>query len=297
MIPSSFLCNMFRMKYFFVYFLTSIVLKVLTLEVKYLRGVNRLNNSNFTDYYFSCTGESNVEWEVSDACLVQFMANQTNRSVFISSSNYNCTAALLIQDNITVYTILIVSTRYGLVNKTLDIVCRDDTASDSASINKMSTIQDVLDTNQNYSVHLDFVLYSNTMISNTEMQFNVLMCGTNGTPLHWEVDGPPVYSFGNEDEIGKDMVFLSDDLTLTKELAIYISSEPYSLVSVLLVLGNNVTAKCSGIKRVELVIKPVNNAAAEITEASTQKNQATFNAAALILNTDKLTNVNPGGKS
>ena len=216
-----------------------------TVNVTYLRGVPRLSNTSYWDYYFSCNTVGVVLlWNVNGAGVGGFQSGDVGQAVAGTTSNFNYTAILLSSQQLTdgqftLDSILIVSVP-GM--SSLDVAC-----SNGLSFNWTSNVDNgkgVENSNSTNSVFEEYLL-TDGVVGDKTSQTSIFICGVQNSFMYWRTGTSDILGFSEFDNIGQIRRNLEQGATTVKEQAIVIAHEPYRIVSVFLVTDtSSVTAIC-----------------------------------------------------
>ena len=214
-----------------------------TVNVVYLSGVRRLNNSTYWDYYFGCDTEGlTLQWEVNGNALGGFLTGEVAQILSSTRSNFDYTATLLSSQpttgvQSTFDSVLIVSL---LGRSSLIVTCRNG-PSFFKSVNNTESKRDVENNTNTSSIYLELLLAQPIVIAKTT---SVFVCGVNNQFLIWQVNSD-IYAFTILDSIGQSWQTLKQNGSIVKEQAIVIAHEPYLIVSVLFVTHtSDISVRC-----------------------------------------------------
>ena len=213
-----------------------------TVNVVYLRGVPRLNNSTYWDYYYSCnTVGLTLQWQVNGNPLGGFLTGEVARILSSTRSNFDYTATLLASQpttggQSTFDSILIVSL---LGRSSLDVECLNGPSFNS--INNAESRRDVENKTNTSSIYLELLL-TQPMVITMNYFTSVFVCGVDNQLMIWQVN-TDIYAFTIFDSIGQSWQKQND--IIVKEQAILFAREPYQLVSVLFVMDtSDISVRC-----------------------------------------------------
>ena len=205
-----------------------------TVNVVYIRGVLRLNNTAYWDYYFGCnTIGSILQWEVNENALGGFLTGNDDRILSGARSNFNYTATLLSSQpttglQSTFDSVLIVSL---LGTSSLDVTCRNGPSFNST--NNAESRRDVENKTNTSSIYLELLL-TQTIFTGINTRFFV--CGVDNQVMIWQTN-TDTYAFNISDRIGQSLKNQNDT-----QQAIVIAHEPFQIVSVLFVTDTSVVS-------------------------------------------------------
>ena len=231
-----------------------------SVEVKYLKGVPRLNNPNYTDYYFCCNivGTA-LLWEVNESKLGEYTSGNISEVLFGQISNFNYTATLLsstpkTNGQFTFDSVLIVSL---LGSSNLDVTCWNGLVARSSTRN-IDNGFGVENMYYNSSVAEDYVLTDNIVKADNVSQTSIFVCGVQNSLMYWRTSAGTI-AFGSFDGIGEHRQILEQRAVTVKQQAIVIAHEPYQIVSVLFVTDTSEVTVTCGYSRneVELTSRPI----------------------------------------
>ena len=212
-----------------------------TVNIVYLRGVPRLNNLSYWDYYFNCnTNGWTLQWEVNGNALGGFITGEVARILSSTRSNFNYTATLLSSQpttgvQSTFDSVLIVSL---LGRFSLNVTCSNGTFHNST--NNAESRRDVENKSNTSSIYLELLLTQPIVIA-INQSTSIFVCGVDNHDMKWQVN-TETYTFTVLDSIGKS--FQKND-TIVKNQAILIAHEPYQVISVLFLTDtSDVSVRC-----------------------------------------------------
>ena len=202
-----------------------------------MRGVPRLNNDSFMDYYFTCgTVGQILQWRVNDV-VFGFIGGETTgttgTTIKRTASNLQYITTLLSSQSsqaglFTFDSVLIVSTTTSI--NVIVVTCFNGVEFKSVTINDAATAQNEILNANSQNVSLQY-LFSATIVNDSITYF--YLCGVNDEIQQWQTNGLP-YIFSNTDAIGRSRTVLSADQTVAAQQAILMAREPYSLIAILL---------------------------------------------------------------
>ena len=244
-----------------------------TVDVLYLRGVPRLNNPSYWDYYFSCNAVgTTLQWDVNNNTLGGFLGGNVAQILNGTTSNFSYIATLLsskvtLERQFTFDSVLIVSLQ-GIFN--LNVVCRNGSSSDSTvSMDNGLGVEEKINST---SVFLEYLLTQNIVGADDSRHTSIFICGVENQFMTWRINGvaDAEFSFTAFDVIGQEWRSLQENDTAVKQQAIFISREPYRLVTALFVIDTSeVTVTCGYTQNeVQLTSKSENPT---VPEASTSE--------------------------
>ena len=222
-----------------------------TVNVTYLRGVPRLNDSSYWDYYFFCsTTGGSLLWAVNGFGLNEFQNGdgvgqvESGTTPNYTYPNYTYIATLLslkptTDSQFTFDSILIVSLPDM---SSLDVVCSNGPSSSRTS--NVEIRRDVENSNSTSSVYEEYLLTGNIVGDQTN-RTSIFICGVQNSFMLWRTGTSNELAFGEFNKIGEWKQNLEPGATIVKEQAIVIAHEPYLIVSVFLVTAtSDVTVTC-----------------------------------------------------
>ena len=235
------------------YFLGSLLLLITlicttscTVNVTYLRGVPRLSNTSYWDYYFLCnTVGTTLLWEVNGIGLSGFFSGDLGEALSGTLPSFTYIAILLSSKQLTdgqftFDSILIVSVP-GM--SSLDVVCSNGPSSNRTSnVDNGKGVENSISTN---SIFEEYLLTDN-IVGDKTSQTSIFICGIQNSFMYWRTETiKKELGFSNFDNVGQERRNLEQGATIVKEQAIVIAHEPYRIVSVFLVTAtSDVTATC-----------------------------------------------------
>ena len=218
------------------------------INVTYLRGVPRLRDTSYWDYYFFCNIVGTVEllWNVNGTGLGGFHSEDVGEAFSDTRPNFTYTVTLLSAKQLTggqftFDSVLIVSVP-GM--SSLDVACTD-----GLSFNWTSNVYNgkgVQNNNSTNSIFLEYLLTDN-IVADKSSQTSIFICGVQGVFMYWRTGtSSSELGFSEFERVGqRRRNNLEPGATTVKEKAILIANEPYRIVSVFLVTDtSNVTATC-----------------------------------------------------
>ena len=212
-------------------------------NVVYLRGIPRLNNLTYWDYYFSCNTEGlTLQWQVNENPLVGFSTGDVARIFSNTRSNFNYTTNLLSSQpttggQFTFDSVIIVSL---LGRSSLNVTCRNGPSSNSTNNaeSRMDVESETID-----SVSLELLL-TRPLVSAVNYNTSIFVCGVDNQFMRWETN-TNIFTLRRSDRIGQNQQNLQQNDTFVRQQAILIGHEPYQIVSVLFVTDtSNVAVVC-----------------------------------------------------
>ena len=157
-----------------------------TVDVFYLRGVPRLNDSSYWDYYFSCNAVgTTLQWDVNNNTLGGFFGGNVAHILNGTISNFSYIATLLsskvtLERQFTFDSVLIVSLRG---NFNLNVVCRNGSSSDNTvSIDNGLGVEEKINIT---SVFLEFLLTQNIVGADDSRLTSIFICGVENQFMTW----------------------------------------------------------------------------------------------------------------
>ena len=226
--------------------LTLICTTSCTGNVMYLRGVPRLNDSSYWDYYFLCnTVGASLLWEVNGTRFNRFESGEVGEALSGTLPSFTYTATLLSSKQLTdgqftFDSILIVSVPGS---SSLDVVCSNGPSSNRTS--NMENGKGVENSNSTNSIFLEHLLTDN-IVGDKISQTSIFICGVWNPFMYWHTGtSTDVIGFFEFDNIGEERRNLEQGANTVDRLAVVIADEPYQIVSVLFVIHTaNVTVTC-----------------------------------------------------
>ena len=216
-----------------------------TVNVTYLRGVPRLSNTSYRDYYFVCnTVGTTVIWEVNGTGLNGFQSGDFGQVLSGSRPSFNYTATLLSSKpttggQFTFDSILILSVPGS---SSLDVVC-----SNGPSSNRTSNVDNgkgVENSNSKGSIFEEYLL-TEDIVGDKNSRTSIFICGVQNMFMYWHTETNIELGFSAFDSVGQERQNLEPGATTVMEQAIVIANEPYQIVSVFFVTAtSDVTATC-----------------------------------------------------
>ena len=201
-----------------------------TVNVVYLRGVPRLNNLLYWDYYFRCNATGSIlQWRVNGSDLGGFLTGE-NRTLSGTKSRFNYTATVLSSQPTTgvqsMFDSVLIVSLLGM--SSLDVTCRNGTSHNST--NNAESRRDVENKNNTSSIYLELLLTQPIFIG------SIFVCGVDDQVMIWQIKTDS-YRFNISDRIGQSLKNQDDT-----QQAIVIGHEPYPIVSVLFVTDPSVVS-------------------------------------------------------
>ena len=217
--------------------LTLICTTSCTVNVTYLRGVPRLNNTAYWDYYFFCnTVGAALKWDVNGTGLGGFQSGEVDQASSGTRPSFNYATLLSSKPTtggqFTFDSILIVSVP-GSSN--LDVEC-----SNGPSSNRTSNVDNgkgVENSNTTNSVYEEYLL-TDSVVGEKDNRTSIFICGVQNSHMYWRAGTSDELGFSESDNVGQVRHNLDQQ-------AIVIAHEPYRIVSVFFVTAtSDVTATC-----------------------------------------------------
>ena len=226
--------------------LTLICTTSCTVNVTYLRGVPRLSNTSYWDYYFFCnTVGTTLLWEVNGTGLNGFLSGEVGQAFSGSMPNFAYTASLLsskptTDGQFTFDSILIVSV---LGSFSLDVVCRNGSSSNRTS--NVYNGKGVENSNSTNSIYEEYLL-TDGVVGDKTSQTSIFICEVQNSFMYWRTGtSNSELGFSKFDNVGRTRRNLEQGATIVEEVAIITAKEPYRIVSVFLCTDtSSVTATC-----------------------------------------------------
>ena len=239
-----------------------------TVNVTYLRGVPRLNNTSYWDYYFNCyTTGGSLLWEVNGFGLNGFQGgNKVGQVLSGTTPNYTYTATLLSSKPTTdtLDSILIVS-RPDI--SSLDVVCSNGPSSSRTS--NMENGKGVESCTSTSSIFEEYLL-TEDIVGDQINPTSIFICGVQNTFLYWRAVTNIEFGFGAFNNIGQERRNVEDGATTVMEQAILIAKEPYLIVSVFLVTAtSDVTVTCGDDNQTEVSLTSRYNSSTSVPTVQT----------------------------
>ena len=217
-----------------------------TVNVTYLRGVPRLSNTSYWDYYFFCrtTGRT-LLWEVNSIVLNGFQGGNVVGQVLSGTTpNYTYIATVLSLKpttdlQFTFDSVLIVSVP-GM--SSLEVLCSDGPSSNRTSnVNNGKGVESSTFTS---SIFEEYLL-TEDIVGDKSSQTSIFICGVHNRFMYWRGATDIELGFSVFDNIGQERRILESDATTVTEQAIVIAEEPYQIVSVFFATAtSDVTVTC-----------------------------------------------------
>ena len=242
-----------------------------TVNVKYLRGVPRLSNTSYWDYYFSCnTVGASPLWEVNGTGLNEFQGvNIVGQVLAGTLPSYTYTATLLSSKpttggQFTFDSILIVS---QAEISSLDVVCSNGTSSSRTS--NMDNGKGVESCTSTSSIFEEYLL-TEDIVGDQINPTSIFICGVQNTILYWRTGTSSELGFGAFNNIGQEKRNVENSATTVMEQAILIAKEPYLIVSVFLVTAtSDVTVTCGDDNQTEVSLTSRYNSSTSVPTVQT----------------------------
>ena len=216
-----------------------------SVNVTYLRGVPRLSNTSYWDYYFSCnTVGASLLWKVNGTRLNEFQGVDFVGKVFSGTKlSYTYTATLLsskptTDTQFTFDSILIVS-QPG--NSSLDVMCGNGSSS-----SRTSNVENRrgMDRNCTNSIFVEYLL-TDRVVGDKTKQTSIFICGVQNSFMFWHTGTSNLLGFSEFDTVGQERRSVNEGATTVNHHGILIVLEPYLIVSVFLVTAtSDVTVTC-----------------------------------------------------
>ena len=219
-------------------------------SIQYLGRVNRLQNKDFIDYYFSCSGHGNfLIWQLDDEPLSGFQPIEIGEVVVSRGSSFTYTTVLLssIRNDAglayEMISLMVVS--FDNVNPPkFVILCsnQDGVNSTSTDMPGGDVITHVENSMTVQNVTLDYVLSSNTVRSRNYT--HIFVCGTRSDFQFLEAVGPAV-GFRKNDPLGDVKTVLSSSRDTVSILGVLMANQPFSTTTLLIVaVDSPVNVRC-----------------------------------------------------
>ena len=226
--------------------LTLICTTSCTGNVMYLRGVPRLNDSSYWDYYFLCnTVGASLLWEVNGTRFNRFESGEVGEALSGTLPSFTYTATLLSSKQLTdgqfTFDSLLIVSVPG--SSSLDVVCSNGPSSNRTS--NMENGKGVENSNSTNSIFLEYLLTEN-IVGDKISQTSIFICGVQNPFMYWHTGtSTDVIGFFEFDNVGEERRNLVQGANTVDRLAVVIADEPYQIVSVLFVIHTaNVTVTC-----------------------------------------------------
>ena len=229
---------------FILFIITLISATSGNVNVVYLKGVPRLNNSTYWDYYFSCNANgSTLQWVVNGNGLAVFSMGGVPQILTNRVSNFDYTTTLLSSQPTaggqSVFDSVIIVSLLGRSN--LDVICGNGGLS-SSSTNNSESIMDV-ESQTIDSVSLELLL-TRPLVSGSIYNTSIFVSGVNNQFMNWQtyID---ISTLRSSDTIGQGQQYLQQSDTFVTQQGILIGREPYQIVSVFFITdASNVIVEC-----------------------------------------------------
>ena len=223
--------------------LTLICTTSCTVNVAYLRGVPRLSNTSYWDYYFFCnTTGATLLWEVNGTGLNGSLGGNVGEALSGTTPSYTYIATLLSpKPTITFDSILIVSV---LGSSSLDVVCSNGLSSSRTS--NVDNGKGVESSTYTSSIFEEYLL-TEDIVGDQSNHTSIFICGVQKAFMYWRTGtSSSELGFSEVDNVGKERRRnVQQGATTVMEQAILIAHEPYRIVSVFFVTAtSDVTVTC-----------------------------------------------------
>lgn len=205
-------------------------------EIIFLKGVPRLHNANYTDYYFCCNvnGEF-LQWQYEDEPLSGFRIGEAGRAIVDVRTTFEYTATLLSSEPdgelANLDSVLVVSFRGNHPNN-FSITCSGHLSSHTITAESVSNVEFTDDQEQ---VVLDHVI--SQRIVNRMSITHIFLCGAKSLLQFISVNDPQI-GFGEFDYIGKDRTVLTADSNTVSIQGILIARDPFQTTTLLFVVDD-----------------------------------------------------------
>ena len=215
-----------------------------TVDVEFLRGVPRLSDSSFWDYYFKCNAVGRtLQWEVNNTMFNEFTGGQVPQVLSGMTSNFSYIATLLKssselnpEQHFTFDSVLIVSCRGNI---SLNVICSNGSSSDNAEVDNRKGVENKTNST---SVFLDYLLTQKNIVKTGDSKLtSIFICGVENQFVTWQINRNDFsdIAFIEADAVGHQREVLQKNDTTVKQQVIRIGQEPYMLVTALFVIDNS----------------------------------------------------------
>ena len=211
-----------------------------------LRKVKRVDNSSYTDHYFSCNVVGRfLIWLYNDITIRVFFPSDVGKAIVSSRSGVQFTTTLLAsrihESDISLTeldSILVVSLED--VDLPFVITCNNEVESRVAD--STTLIDGAIDSNKIEGIVFDHIL--STTIVRSRSDTHVFVCGSNSDLQFLEIAGPAI-GFSQSDMVGQVRTVLSSDRSTVNVQGILIAQDPFNKITLLLVPKNGmVSVRC-----------------------------------------------------
>ena len=224
-----------------------------SVNLEYLRKVDRFNSSVKTDYYFICEVEGQVlQWGVGTWAIVGYRKDEVGKTFVNAQMDFNITSTLLLarplEDGGTfLVSVLVISMTGDYLS--LSVSCTNNVVLSNVSTDcdpKYRQTNDDFYVFTNIAIAFDYILSTPFLqLNNCSLLLHIFMCKTESLTQQVGRDDSR-YSFSSNSEVGETRKELSADNTKVNIEAILISRELLEITSLLFIIDNtNFTAKCS----------------------------------------------------
>ena len=218
-----------------------------SVNVTYLRGVPRLSNTSYWDYYYFCnTVGTTLIWEVNGTGLNGFQGVGVVGQVESGTlPSYTYIATLLSSkpttDSLFIFDSILIVSVPGM--SSLDVVC-----SNGPSCNRTSNMENgkgVESSTFTSSIFEEYLL-TDDIVGDQSIHTSIFICGVWNVFMYWRAGTHnSELEFSEHDNVGQERRNVEPGSTIVKEQAIVIAHEPYRIVSVFFATAtSDVTVTC-----------------------------------------------------
>jgi len=244
-------------------------------NITFLSKVNRLNDTNFTDYYFSCNLVGRfLSWQYNNEALSGFQPNDLGEAVVSRESSFEYTTTLLSATNNetgTVMDSILVMSFENLDTSsfTFAIACSNEASISTIHTNK-SVERDVRnrDEIEDDTLRLDYVLSSTVQ---SGMYTHVFMCGARSEFQYLEAIGPPI-GFRRNGNLGEVKTVLSANREALNIQGVLMAQQPLSTITLFIIVTeiSEVNVRCFYDNEHELTLPSYSSSSPAHTSRSTE---------------------------
>lgn len=219
------------------------------IAVQFLKGVKRLSNTEYFDFYFSCSVAGRfLQWHFNNEPLTAFrITNDIGDSIVVETSTYVYTSTLLssepIEDDNQAMDAVLIMSFIDEFPSSFTITCGNGPLSQTIAAGELSNVSNSsLRHNSTYNENLvlDYIVSSKIIQNRTTHLF---MCGAQHSLQLLQGNGPPI-SFSTRDTIGMHRT-PSATIYAVNEQGIFIARSPFMTTSILIVADeSDVHASC-----------------------------------------------------
>ncbi len=184
-------------------------------QVKYLKRIERFNESVITDYYFSCHIEGlEVQWGVNGSSLGGYVSSDVGTAVVSESNEFNFTTSLISakpkKNAFLLDSILIIFTGNRQI-KNFEVSCNNNMEINITSNQIEPEILDFIPPRQGTEIQFEYALAAQ-LVQNYSQQTSIFVCRSNSTSQDLGIPSIRAFGFSSSDQLGATRNLKNDTL-------------------------------------------------------------------------------------